>query len=156
MTEIKLQTEISADIERCFDLARDVDAHKLSTSKTKEIAVAGRTSGLCEKGDKITWEAVHFGIKQRLSVEIVEMQRPIFFEDKMTKGAFKSMNHKHNFKEANGKTIMSDHFQYEVPFGLIGSFFDKLILRNYMIKFLKTRNQVLKSIAEKEPASNIA
>jgi hypothetical protein len=71
MTEINLETEIDADIEKCFDLARDIDVHTLSTSKTKEIAVAGRTSGLCEKGDKITWEAIHFGIKQRLSVEIV-------------------------------------------------------------------------------------
>jgi len=154
MTEIHLETEINADIERCFDLARDIDAHKLSTSKTKEIAVAGKTSGLCEKGDKITWEAIHFGIKQRLSVEIVEMSRPTYFVDRMTKGAFKTMHHKHSFREVNGKTIMTDNFQYEVPFGSIGRFFNRFILRNYMSNFLKTRNQVLKSIAEKEPASN--
>ena len=57
MTTIKLLTEINSPIEKCFDLARDIDFHKLSTQKTKEKAVAGRTSGLCELGDKITWEA---------------------------------------------------------------------------------------------------
>jgi ligand-binding SRPBCC domain-containing protein len=82
------------------------------------------------------------------------MNRPVHFEDRMTKGAFKSMHHKHTFREVNGKTIMIDNFQYEVPFGSIGKFFNLLILRDYMSNFLKTRNQILKSIAEKEPASN--
>ena len=155
MSVIHLTTEIDSSIDRCFDIARDVDIHKLSTKKTNERAIAGRKSGLCERGDKITWEAEHFWIRQRLTVEITQLEKPHFFEDKMLKGAFKSMSHEHRFKEFNGRTIMIDKFEYEVPFGPIGRLVDKLILRNYMTRFLLTRNEVMKSIAEqvqlKEP-----
>ncbi len=149
MTRIQLTTEISAPIETCFDVSRDIDIHQLSTEGTNEKAIAGRTSGLCEQGDQVTWEAKHFGIKQQLTVQIVKVERPLYFEDRMLKGAFKSMRHEHHFEEKDGKTIMSDLFEYEVPFGIFGNIFDKLILKNYMNRFLKIRNRVLKSVAEK-------
>lgn len=150
MTEIHLTIIIHSKINKCFDLARDIDAHQLSTAKTKEKAIAGRTTGLCELGDTITWEARHFGIKQRLTVEIVKMEPPYIFEDKMIKGAFKSMHHEHHFKSENGRTIMTDRFFYEVPFGFLGKLFDKIILKRYKTRFLKNRNKVLKNILEKE------
>ena len=148
MTLIELETEIESDINRCFDLTRDIDIHKLSTGKTNEKAVAGRMSGLCQLGDKITWEATHFGVRQRLSVEITKFEKPYFFEDKMIKGAFKSMRHEHRFKEANGRTIMTDKFEYQVPFGFVGQAFDKIVLASYMTRFLRTRNMMIKKVAE--------
>ncbi|QQR97871.1 MAG: SRPBCC family protein [Sphingobacteriales bacterium] len=148
MTIINLQTKFNADINRCFDLSRDVDAHKLTAKRTNETAIAGRTSGLCQLGDKITWEAKHFGIRQRLTVEITKMNPPYFFEDIMLKGAFKSMRHIHTFESKNGHTIMTDEFYYEVPFGILGKIFDVLVLKKYMTNFLKIRNQILKDILE--------
>ncbi len=150
MTVIELETTIKAGVERCFDLTRDINIHKLSTEKTNEKAIAGRTSGLCELGDKVTWEARHFSIRQRLSVEITKFNKPYFFEDRMIKGAFKSMRHEHHFREINGTTLMTDKFMYQVPFGLLGKLFDKVILKNYMTKFLLTRNRIIKEIAEKK------
>lgn len=150
MTIIKIETKIDSDITRCFDLTRDINIHQLSTEKTNEKAIAGRTRGLCELGDKITWEARHFGFRMQLSVEITKFNRPHFFEDKMTKGSFKSMRHEHLFKEINGSTIMKDKFEYHVPFGFLGQIFDKIILKRYMTQFLITRNKVIKEIAEKK------
>jgi ligand-binding SRPBCC domain-containing protein len=68
----------------------------------------------------------------------------------MIRGAFAVMRHQHHFEEVNGYTIMSDTFEYQVPFGWIGKIFDKLILRNYMIQFLTARNKVIKQLAEKK------
>ena len=56
----------------CFDLARNVDIHTETTANTKERAAAGVTTGLMEKGDSVTWEAIHFGVKQKLTAKIVE------------------------------------------------------------------------------------
>lgn len=148
MTEIILKTTINAPIETCFDLAINIDIHQLSTAKTNEIAIAGRTSGLCELNDEITWEAKHFGIKQRLTVKITHLEFPIQFEDRMLKGAFKSMHHIHRFEFENNQTIMHDSFKYEVPFGVFGKIFNTFVLKSYMTKFLKERNRVLKEIAE--------
>lgn len=150
MTTIHLTTEIKAPIESCFDVSRNVDLHQLSAKGTRERVVAGRAKGLCELNDEITWEAVHFGVKQCLSVKIVAMNRPCSFTDIMIKGAFKSMRHEHIFEEKNAVTTMKDVFMYEVPFGFIGSLFDKLVLKNYMTRFLETRNAILKAVAEKK------
>lgn len=148
MTTINLKTVINAKIDACFDLSRDIEVHILSTGKTNERAIAGRTKGRCEVGDTITWEAKHFGITQQLTVEITKLNKPFYFEDRMKKGAFKSMRHEHRFEEAAGKTIMLDHFEYEVPYWIFGWLFNKMILKRYMINFLATRNKTLKSLAE--------
>ena len=88
MPLIEHQEFIQASVERCFDLARDVDIHTRTTESTKEKAVGGVTTGLLLAGDIVTWEAVHFGIRQRLTAKVTVMNRPHMFEDIMVKGAF--------------------------------------------------------------------
>src|ERR1700679_4027156 len=110
MTKLTLSTEINAPVERCFDLARSIELHLLSTRKTKERVVAGRASGLIEKGETVTWEAVHFGVKQRHSSIIPEMKRPYFFSDEMVEGTFKSLYHEHHFGAKGSVTEMTDVF----------------------------------------------
>ena len=65
MSRIHLVTQISGPVERCFDLARSVDAHLASTAATQERGVAGKMHGLLELGDEITWEGKHFGVRRR-------------------------------------------------------------------------------------------
>jgi ligand-binding SRPBCC domain-containing protein len=150
MTRLDLSTLISADLATCFDVARDIDVHMASTAGTNEKAIAGRTSGLCELGDSITWEATHFGIRQKLTSQISKFKAPHFFEDRMLEGAFKSMRHEHLFEEKNGKTVMTDHFEYEVPYGIFGQLFNALVLKSYMYRFLVKRNAHIQSVAEKK------
>jgi len=145
---IHLTTELDAAIERCFDASRDIDVHQRSAAGTSERATGGRTTGLCELGDTVTWEARHFGITQRLTVQITRFEQPYFFEDTMLKGAFKHMRHEHHFQEKDGKTIMTDRFEYETPYGIIGAVFDRLFLKRHMTNFLLTRNQYIKAVVE--------
>ena len=146
--KITLSTKIIAPIGICFDLARSADIHLLSTKHTNEKAIAGRRSGLFELDDEVTWEAIHLGVKQRLSTRITQMEYPHFFEDTMLKGAFKSMRHEHLFEDQPGITIMTDNFFYEVPLGWMGRIFDFIYLKGYMTKLLQMRNSVIKKEAE--------
>jgi hypothetical protein len=57
MATIHLETEIGAPIERVFGLARDIDFHQRSMAHTDEHAVGGRTSGLIDLGETVTWQA---------------------------------------------------------------------------------------------------
>lgn len=150
MATIILETLINAPIKRCFNLSRSIDLHKLSTAKTKEEAIGGRTGGLIEEGEFVTWRAVHLGIRQKLTVKITKMESPGYFRDEMVKGAFKSMHHEHIFEEQNGLTLMKDIFIFESPLGLIGKAFNTIFLTNYMRGFLMERNAVIKQIAEGE------
>lgn len=139
---------IKAPIERCFDLARDVEIHTRTTANTQEKAVGGVTTGLLQDGDIVTWEAVHFGIRQRLTAEVTVLNRPYSFEDIMVRGAFHSFHHVHEFIEQDEGTLMIDRFQYQSPLGPIGVLADKLFLESYMRKFIVNRSIALRKIAE--------
>ena len=148
MPIIILETYVKAPIGMCFDFSRDVEIHTKTTSQTQERAVGGITTGLLKKGDEVTWEAIHFGVKQRLTAKISEMNEPYTFTDVMVKGAFHSFTHTHEFIENGSGTIMKDIFEYKSPFGIIGHLADKLFLEKYMTRFLVTRADELKKIAE--------
>jgi ligand-binding SRPBCC domain-containing protein len=150
METILLETAIRAPVTRCFDLARSIDFHQVTTSKTNERAIAGTVAGLINKGETVTWRAKHFGVYQELTSLISEMDAPFFFEDRMLKGAFKSICHSHYFEQKGNVTIMKDVFEFAAPFGIVGKIFCKLILRNYLKGFLIERNQMLKEAAEGE------
>lgn len=148
MPIIHTELLIRAPIERCFDLARSIDIHMRSAARTRERAVGGVTSGLIELGQSVTWEAVHFGIRQRLTARITAMERPYRFVDEMVSGAFRSFVHSHEFEQCNGQTLMRDTFDYTSPFGLLGRLADRLFLEAYMRRFLLERNHYIQRLAE--------
>jgi ligand-binding SRPBCC domain-containing protein len=148
MSEIYLETLIDADIHHVFDLARDIDLHQKSTSRSNEKAIAGRTSGLIEKSETVTWRAKHLGVYQTLTTKIISMEKPHQFTDIMLKGAFKSMRHQHMFRDVEGKTLMTDRFEFESPFGIIGKLLNTIYLTHYLKTFLLERNELIKTIAE--------
>lgn len=160
MPYIRLETRINAPIERCFDLARSIDLHKLSTGNTQEEAIAGTTTGLISLNETVTWRAKHFGIWQKLSSKITEFERPHFFVDEMMEGTFKYIYHKHQFRphpqplsEGRGEqsaTIMIDDFHFESPLGILGSIANKLVLTKYLTELLNERNKMIKEFAEGE------
>ncbi|MES2838149.1 MAG: class I SAM-dependent methyltransferase [Bacteroidota bacterium] len=150
MPKIEIQTEINSTIDICFDLSRSIDLHKISTLKTNEEAIEGRRAGLINLNETVTWQATHFGIRQRLTSKITVFERPVLFIDEQIKGVFKSIYHEHKFKQLGNKVIMIDIFEFHSPFGIIGRIFNKLILTNYLRKLLINRNNVIKEFAETE------
>lgn len=148
MPVIQLKTEINAPIGRCFDLSTSIDLHSISTADTNEEAIAGRTSGLIQLNETVTWRATHLGLRRQLTSKITAYKRPDYFVDEQVEGVFKSIHHRHEFEEVNGKTIMTDTFAFESPYGLFGKLFNTLVLTNYMRRFLIKRNTVIKDYAE--------
>jgi len=148
MPKINLLTHINAPIQKVFDLSRSIELHMESTKQTGEQAIAGRTSGLIELGETVTWRAKHFGIWQNLTSKITEFNYPTLFVDEMVTGAFKSFRHEHRFSQVDGRTAMKDVFVFESPFGVLGKFANWLILKKYMTNLLTTRNHIIKQVAE--------
>lgn len=148
MPIIMVATEINADPEVCFDLARSVEAHLASTTGTDERAVAGVTTGLLGLGDQVTWRARHLGVVQHLSSRITAFNRPQHFRDEMVQGAFARLAHDHYFERVASGTVMRDVLDYTSPWGLLGRTVDALYLKAYLGRFLEGRALALKRIAE--------
>jgi len=148
MPVITIITSIAAPIQIVFDLSRSIDLHKLSTIQTNEEAIAGKTSGLIEEGESVTWRAKHLGFYQILTSKITFFDSPNKFTDEMVAGAFKSFTHHHYFEGKDGVTVMTDVFDYKSPLGLLGKIADRLFLKQYMKRLLEKRNQTIKEFAE--------
>ena len=149
MGTIDIATSIAASPERCFDLARDIDAHIASARGTEERAIGARTHGLLGLGDEVTWEARHFGVPLRMTVRVTRFDRPRSFEDEMVRGPFRSMRHRHEFTPLGGGTMMRDLFEFTAPFGVLGWLAERLVLDGYMRRFLRRRATALKAMAER-------
>ncbi len=148
METVTVITLIRAPLERCFDLARDLDLHVRSMKHTNEVAVGGRTSGLIELGEEVTWRARHFGVRQHFTSKITAFDAPHFFQDSMQRGAFRSFVHDHVFTHAGGVTTMRDVLVFSAPLGILGRIAEKLVLRRYLERLLASRAVVIKDAAE--------
>ena len=149
MPQIELKTTIKSPIRKVFNAARSVDLHLASALPTQEKAIAGRTTGMLKLEERTRWRAKHFGIWLELEVAITEMREPELFVDEMVDGNFKYMRHTHQFERvANDHTLMTDIFDFESPYGLVGRMVDRWILKEYLTNFLRTRNQFLKEYLE--------
>jgi ligand-binding SRPBCC domain-containing protein len=151
MVKLEELTIIHAPIERCFDLARTVEVHLVGNVHWGESAVAtgGVTSGLISNGESVTWRAKHFGVWHVLTSKITEMDRPAYFQDTMTQGIFRSMQHDHWFRSLSSEeTGMLDVFCFAAPLPSLGRLAEVAFLRRYMRNLLRERNAVLKQVAE--------
>lgn len=149
MTTIKITTHYFASIETVFDTNRNIDIHQQSASKTKEVAIAGTTSGLINKNETVTWKGKHFGFYITHQSIISEMDFPTYFVDEQLKGKFKSFKHQHFFEQKENYVEVTDILNYETPYGIFGKLFDKLFLKKHLTDFIMKRNAVLKNLAEK-------
>lgn len=148
MPEITLKTFIAAPAKVCFDLSLSIDLHKISTAHTNEEAIDGTTTGLIKLGEHVTWRARHFGIWFKMTSKITSLVPSESFTDEMVKGPFKSIKHTHTFEARDGGTLMTDVFDFQSPFGILGSVVDRLVLTAYLRKLLIDRNAVIKKYAE--------
>jgi ligand-binding SRPBCC domain-containing protein len=160
METIRIETWIEAPIERCFDAARDLDLHVRSLAGTNERAVGGRTTGLIEMGESVTWRARHFGVTQELTSKITAFDKPRYFQDSMQRGAFRSFVHDHFFEwcgpdipvrgprqECLGYTKMLDVVVFAAPLGILGRIAEVFVLRRYLDRLLRKRAEIIREAA---------
>jgi hypothetical protein len=147
MPVIEIELRVAASIDLVFDLSRSVELHVRSTSGTNVRVVAGVTAGLLSLHDQVTWEAVHFGVRQRLTSRVVAFDRPRHFRDSMVAGAFRRFDHD-IFESAGAETIVRDRFDFDSPFGPAGHLVNAVILTRYMRRLLERRLETIKAVAE--------
>ncbi len=150
MGRIRLITEIAAPIERCFDLVRSVDFHIVTATGSGERVVAGRSRGLLEAGERVTWRARHLGVEQELEVEVTACERPSYLCDEMVRGVFACMRHEHRYETRGSATLMHDDFSYRAPLGVLGRIAEALLVDRHLRGFLTERARIVKEAAESE------
>jgi ligand-binding SRPBCC domain-containing protein len=150
METIRLMTWIDAPMERCFKLSASVDLHVVSAAASKEEAVDGVKTGIIGEGQTVTFRGRHFGLRLRHTSRIDRWRPCTYFRDTMVAGSFKYFTHEHFFAAMDDGTRMNDEIRFSAPYGMLGRWATKLLVRRHLIALLVRRNQVIKRVAESE------
>jgi ligand-binding SRPBCC domain-containing protein len=158
MPVLEFVTNVAAPPDRVFDCARDVGLHTRSFASTRERVVGGRTDGLLDAGDEVTWEARHLLLRRRMTVRIVMYERPRWFRDQMVRGPFRVFHHDHYFEPVRDGTRMTDVVTFRAPLGWFGNLVAHMVIAPHLQRLLEERNAVLKAEAERatEPVPTVA
>jgi ligand-binding SRPBCC domain-containing protein len=79
----------------------------------------------------------------------------VFFRDTLVSGPFVRLDHTHAFAEHEGVTVMTDRFDYEPRFGVLGRLGDRIAGRRRLTRLLEERQRAIKEAAERRnPALN--
>jgi ligand-binding SRPBCC domain-containing protein len=150
MTTIRLETWIDAPVERCFLLSLSVDLHVASARSTREQAVEGVTTGLISEGETVTFRGRHLGLKLRHKSRIDVLRPYSYFRDVMVSGVFSHFEHEHHFASMDDGTRLRDEIHFTAPWGVLGRFATRLLVKRHLTAFLLKRNAGLKQVAESE------
>ncbi len=145
-----VETLVAAPPEAVYAALLDPAVHaQTSPGRERVVRVAphpqplsprGEWGGILELGDEVTFEARHFGVRQRLTARITLVDPPFAFEDTMVRSAFRRLWHRHEFHVELAGTRMVDLMEFASP---LGRLFDRLILAPYLRRFLVQRGETL-------------
>jgi ligand-binding SRPBCC domain-containing protein len=149
MTTIELTTLIHAPLKTCFQLSLSIDL-ELEAARAHHLkAVGGVRSGIIGAGQRVKWKTRQFGITVSHMSEITGFQEPLFFQDRMIEGMFKSFQHDHFFQPVgDNDTEMRDLLRFSMPFWLMGTISERFVVRTRMLHLLRLRNNLIKETAE--------
>lgn len=137
-------TLVNAPIERCFQLSLSIDLLALAA---REKAIGGVTRGLIGPGQTVTWSGP-FGRKHQSQME--EWRPYLYFREVSLSGPFRNYSHDHHFAPMNDGTRIRDEINCVASWGPLGYIAERLYLRRSIARYLKHRNELIKSIAESE------
>jgi ligand-binding SRPBCC domain-containing protein len=134
-------TRVACEPDVLFELSLSIDAHLDSMRRSGERAVAGVTSGTIGLGETVTWRARHFGVAWTMTSQITALDRPRRFVDEQVRGPFRFFRHEHRFETDGDVTVMTDTVTLRSP--LLGWIVEPLLLRPYLQRLIRSRNEVL-------------
>lgn len=139
---------VHAPVDRCFDLSCAI---ALVQEELGMKPVKGRTSGLVQNGDMVRWEGWQLGLPQFHVTLISGCERPIFLQDTMLDGRFKTFQHDHHFRAlADGTTELHDELRFTLPFGAAGRLVARWIMVPHIRRLMNSRFARIRRIAEGE------
>ena len=88
-------------------------------------------------------------VRLKWVTRITQYEPPELFADIQEEGPYQSWRHEHFFEEAGDQTIMRDHVQYELPFGILGSVAHRVLVADQLRQIFDYRAHAIRDIFAK-------
>jgi ligand-binding SRPBCC domain-containing protein len=86
---------------------------------------------------------------QTWRVEVERVVAPTLVVDRMLAGPFRSWVHQHRFEDlGDGTTRLTDHVDYHLPLGPLGSLADALVVRRVLERLFRHRQASTRAMLE--------
>lgn len=86
------------------------------------------------------------GIKTLWLTEITHVEKEKYFVDEQRIGPYLIWHHEHFIEAIDGGVLMKDIITYEPPFGIIGQWANRLLIRRKLEEIFAYRNKALSEI----------
>ncbi len=148
MAQITVSTEVGAPIDVVFAFHLDPrNAARISPRGTRVLSVEAPER--VHAGDEIRMAVRQFPlpVTQRWRVRIERVEEPVAVVDVALAGPFPVWRHEHLFAVAgDGRTLLTDHVTYELPFGALGRLADRLVVRRVLVRTFHARHARTRAI----------
>ena len=148
MNKIEFNTHIKAPVDRCFDLARSIEFHKISVKPIQEESVAGCTKGLIGYNQHALLQSKVKGFHFSTELKLTKFTPPFFMSYDIMDSNFESIIHDYYFYDISEETVMINHFYYKPKWGILGEILNFLFLEKYLTRIIEKRNDLLRDFAE--------
>src|SRR5947209_6312765 len=79
------------------------------------------------------------GVSTRWRTRIQTYDPPVSFSDVQLQGPYRRWEHRHTFTSTADGTLIEDDVTYSLPFGLLGEFVHRLVVRGQLIQIFRHR-----------------
>ena len=87
-----------------------------------------------------------WGLKMYWQTEIHKVENQSYFIDKQVKGPYQFWEHQHLFKKTKNGVLVTDIIQYQLPFGKLGVFLEKKIVKKRIHDIFNYRREILQNL----------
>jgi len=142
---------INASVNSVFDFHTNVQNILRITPPGIKVIIL--RADLPQQGQVVILEVRQFGFfTSTMQMEFIEFERPYLLSDKQIRGPFKSLFQRRTFSETiAGETLLTDRFEYELPFGILGKAVQRLFVGKIVEKMFAFRQETTKKLIEAEP-----
>ncbi len=145
---------IAAPPERVTDLVRSVALHERTSAPIRGRAVAGRTRGLSEPGDRTTRQATFFGVQSSLNVETVHVEPGVAVVERLAEPHLRFplavFQHTYRVDRRPGGCVLRDAFTVRLSGGVVEEIATRLLLRHKMTALVRHRLREIRRVAQGE------
>ena len=142
---LRMTETVAAPIDRCFLLTCSI---ALVQEELGMTPVRGRTSGFVQPDDTVRWEGRQLGLHHHHVSLISSYQRPVFMQDTMLAGRFRTFQHDHHLTALpNDATELHDELRFSMPCGFAGWLVARYIMTPHILRLMRSRFHRIRRIA---------
>lgn len=147
MPEFRADAEFRCEPRAVFDfLIRPVNVVRLSPPDVQVRLVEG--PAVVQLGSIVTIEARNFGIRQRFSVRITELEEDERLTDEQIEGPFRYYRHSRRLERSSNGSRLVEVVEFSPPGGMLGMLLTPERLQRYVAELHQYRVSAMRSLLE--------